>query len=56
MLGGAKTGQIGQNAKQKACTSCRYRQEISKGYLLAKLDFDTAENELLKNFQQLAKS
>ena len=32
----------------KACKSCRYRQELSNEYLLAKFGFDTAENEPLK--------
>ena len=29
----------------KACKSCRSRQELSNEYLLAKIGFDTAENE-----------
>ena len=33
---------------QKACKSCRSRQELSNVYLLAKIGVDTAENEPLK--------
>ena len=29
----------------KACKSCRSRQELSNEYFLAKIGFDTAENE-----------
>ena len=32
----------------KVCKSCRSRQELSNDYLLAKIRFDTAENEPLK--------
>ena len=32
----------------KECKSCRYRQELSNEYLLAKIGVDTAENEPLK--------
>ena len=40
----------------KACKSCRSRQELSNEYLLAKIRFDTAENESLKVCQTFAKS
>ena len=33
---------------QKACASCRSRQELSNEYWLAKFGVDTAENEPLK--------
>ena len=32
----------------KVCKSCRSRQELSHEYVLAKIGFDTAENELLR--------
>ena len=32
---------------------CRSRRELSNEYLLAKIRFDTAENELLKSFSSL---
>ena len=32
---------------------CRSRRELSNAYLLAKFRFDTAENELAKNLQNL---
>ena len=32
----------------KACKYCKFRQELSNEYLLAKFSFDTAENESLK--------
>ena len=38
----------------QTCKSCRSRQELSH-YLLAKIGVDTAENELLKVCQKLAK-
>ena len=41
---------------QKACKSCRSRQELSNEYLLAEIVFDTAENGPLKVYQQLARS
>ena len=37
----------------QACKSCRSRQELSNEYLLAKIGFDTAENESLKVCQEL---
>ena len=36
----------------KVCKSCRSRQELSNDYLLAKIRFDTAENEPLKVCQK----
>ena len=39
----------------KACKFCRSRQELSNEYLLAKVGFDTAENEPLKVCQKFAK-
>ena len=38
------------------CKSCRSRQELSNGNLLAKLGVDTAENGPLKVCQQLTKA
>ena len=40
---------------EKACKSCRSRQELSNEYFLAKIGFDTAENELFNfhNFSSL---
>ena len=35
------------------CKSCRYRQELSREYLLAKIGVDTAENEPLKVCQKI---
>ena len=32
----------------KECKSCRSRRELSNEYLIAKIGFDTAENEPLK--------
>ena len=44
----------------KVCKSCRSRQGLSNDYLLAKIRFDTAENEppkvCQKNRQKLGKS
>ena len=40
----------------KVCKSCRFRQELSNEYLLAKFGVDTAENGPLKVFQKLNKS
>ena len=37
----------------KVCKSCRYRQELSKEYLLAKVGVDTAENGPLDVCQKL---
>ena len=37
----------------KVCKSCRSRQELSNDYLLAKIRFDTAENEPLKVCQKI---
>ena len=42
----------------KACTSCRSRQELSNEYLvylLAKVGFDTAENEPQFEYSQCVK-
>ena len=39
----------------KVCKSCRSRQELSNEYLIAKIRFDTAENEPLKVCQELTK-
>ena len=39
----------------KVCKSCRSRQELSNECLLAKIRFDTAENEPLEVCQTLAK-
>ena len=43
--------------KTHKCKSCRFRQELSNGYLyfLAKLGFDTAENGPLKIWHKSAK-
>ena len=38
------------------CKSCRYRQELSNEYLLAKIGFDTAENGPLEVCQKLSNS
>ena len=40
----------------KVCQSCRSRQGLSNDYLLAKIRFDTAENEPLKVCQKFVKS
>ena len=39
--------------KKHKCKSCRPRQELSNEYLLAKIGFDTAENEPLKVCQKI---
>ena len=36
---------------EKACKSCRTRQELSNEYLLAKFGFDTAERPMLLSFR-----
>ena len=48
MLSGAK-------ACSKGAKACRSRQELFNEYLLAKIRFDTAENEPLKVCQKIAK-
>ena len=40
---------------QKECKSDRSRQELSNEYVLAKIVFDTAENESLKVCQQVVR-
>ena len=45
MRSGSKGAKVGK--------SCRSRQELSNDYLLAKIRFDTAENEPLKVFQKI---
>ena len=47
---------IASRGLKKVCKSCRSRQGLSNDYLLAKIRFDTAENELLKVCQKIAKS
>ena len=40
--------EILRSSGAKVCKSCRSRQELSHGYLLAKIGFDTAEKEHLE--------
>ena len=46
----------GKKKEKKVCKSCRSRQGLSNDDLLAKIRFDTSENDPLKVCQQIAKS